>query len=280
MTALAATPPAEARAAPGRLEVRLAHDATEIDAAQALRFQVFGEELGAWPLDGGGGRRRDVDRYDAVADHLVVLDHAVPDAPAVVGTFRLLGREQAACAGGFYSAGEFHLEPLLQEPGEVLELGRACVAPAARGLPVMHLLWRGIAEQVFLRGVTLLFGCASFPGADPRRCASALAWLRRHHLAPRALRPHALPHLRVPPEFEVGLACSSRPPHLPPLIEGGLRLGGFIGDGAAIDREFNTVDVLMMVRLHEVTGRYARHYARAFREQARSSGPFAGAVRG
>lgn len=256
-------PRASARAAPGRLEVRLARSGAEIDAAQALRFRVFCEELGGRASPEAAARGRDADRYDAVADHLVALDHQAPGGPAVVGTYRLLGREAAARAGGFYSQGEFDLGPILAWPGEVLELGRACVDPGARDLPVMHLLWRGIAEEVFRRRASLLFGCASFHGADPGRCSAALAWLRRHHLAPPALRPRALPHLRAPPEPGAGAgAVDDPPPDLPPLVKGVLRLGGFIGEGAAIDREMNTVDVLVMVRTGEATGRYLRHYAR------------------
>jgi putative hemolysin len=53
---------------------------------------------------------------------------------------------------------------------------------------------------------------------------------------------------------------------LPPLIKGYLRLGGFVGDGAVIDRQFNTTDVAVVVKTDLVTDKYYRHYERQLRE--------------
>ena len=55
---------------------------------------------------------------------------------------------------------------------------------------------------------------------------------------------------------------------LPPLIKGYLRLGGFVGDGAVIDAQFNTTDVSIIVKTDLVTDRYYRHYERRAREGA------------
>ena len=49
---------------------------------------------------------------------------------------------------------------------------------------------------------------------------------------------------------------------LPPLIKGYLRLGGFVGDGAVIDEQFNTIDVAIVVKTDWVTQRYYKHYTR------------------
>ena len=49
---------------------------------------------------------------------------------------------------------------------------------------------------------------------------------------------------------------------LPPLIKGYLRLGGFVGDGAVIDRQFNTTDVCVIVQTDLVTKKYYRHFDR------------------
>jgi len=50
---------------------------------------------------------------------------------------------------------------------------------------------------------------------------------------------------------------------LPPLLKGYLRLGGFVGDGAVVDREFNTTDVCVVVKTDLVTDKYYRHFERA-----------------
>ena len=55
------------------LQVRLAQTADEIDAAQALRYRVFYEEMGAQPTPDMAAARRDFDRFDADCDHLLVI---------------------------------------------------------------------------------------------------------------------------------------------------------------------------------------------------------------
>ncbi len=53
---------------------------------------------------------------------------------------------------------------------------------------------------------------------------------------------------------------------LPPLIKGYLRLGGFVGDGAVIDEQFNTTDICIVVKTDLVTEKYLKHYERKSRE--------------
>jgi putative hemolysin len=47
---------------------------------------------------------------------------------------------------------------------------------------------------------------------------------------------------------------------LPPLIKGYLRLGAYIGDGAVIDREFGTTDVLIVLPFSVIEKRYFEHF--------------------
>jgi L-ornithine Nalpha-acyltransferase len=245
-------------AAPSRLEVRLARDWTEIEAAQRLRYRVFMQELGAvGECDASG---LDVDRFDSAADHLIVLDHAC--GGTVVGTYRLMRRNQAVRCGGFYTEHEFDIGAIVAMPGEVLELGRSCIDPAYRNRSTIQLLWRGIAAHVFAHRVVLMFGCASLPGADAASHGHALDYLHRYHLAPASVRPVAIAAERV------AVALADEPPSsarqavaaLPPLLKGYLRLGGWIGQGAVLDRRFNTTDVCMVVMTDHVTDRYFRHY--------------------
>jgi len=267
MTATETVPALELRS--GNLEVRLADSSAEVDASQALRYRVFYEEMGAEPSPEMARRRRDFDDFDAVADHLLVLDHSRGHgAAAVVGTYRLIRRVAAQRAGRFYSAGEYDIGMMLAYPGEILELGRSCVDQSARSRPTMQLLWRGIAAYVFHHQIDVMFGCASLPGTDPASLATPLSYLHHHHLAPPALRPRALPQRyvdmnRLPAsEIDTGRALAE----LPPLIKGYLRLGGCVGDGAVIDEHFNTTDVSIVVKTDLVTEKYYRHYERQTRE--------------
>jgi putative hemolysin len=254
-----------------RLEVRLAANAEEIVAAQALRYRVFYDEMGAKPTDAMVARLIDVDDFDAICDHLLVLDPARGSGgKAVVGTYRLLRRWVGEDFGRFYTAGEYDIAPVLANGGRFMELGRSCVDMAYRNRSTMQLLWAGIAAYVFENEVDLMFGCASLPGTDPDALAEHLSYLYHFHLAPEALRPRALPGLHV------DMACrpkDSLDPRralaaLPPLVKGYLRLGGFVGDGAVVDHQFNTTDVCVIVKTDLVTEKYRSHYDRTTKEIA------------
>ncbi len=253
----------------GDLGLRLACTPDEIDALQSLRYRVFYEELGARPDAAAELSRRDIDAFDPVADHMIVMDHALGDGPdSVVGAYRMMQREGAAALGRFYTAAEYDIAPLLAFPGRVLELGRSCVDVRYRGRQVMQLLWRGIAAYVFAYEIDLMFGCASLAGTDPDGVAAELTYLYHNHLAPPVLRPRALAGRyvdmrRAPPgDVDARRVMTT----LPPLIKGYLRLGGMIGDGAVIDTQFNTIDVAVVVKTDLVTGKYIDHYKRQIRD--------------
>ena len=247
----------------GQMEIRLAESPAEIEAAQALRYRVFYEEMSARPSPEMARAGRDFDVFDPFCDHLIVVDRGHGE-DCVVATYRLLRRGQASRCGRFYTADEYAIDALLAVPGEVLELGRSCVDARYRNRPTMQLLWRGIAEYVQHYGIELMFGCASLQGTDPQALALPLSYLAYHHLAPADLRPNALPHrhvdMRILPPAAVDARAATAA--LPPLIKGYLRLGGFVGDGAVVDHQFRTTDVCVVVKTDLVTDKYYRHYTR------------------
>ena len=254
----------------GDFEVRLAKTTAEIEAAQALRYRIFYEEMRATPTAETAAKRRDVDVFDEVCDHLLVLDRRRGEGPeSIVGNYRLLRRVAANKMGRFYSAAEYDISKMIDYPGEVLELGRSCIAKDARNTATMQMLWRGIALYAYHYNIQVMFGCASLPGTDPAQHAQALSYLCHHHLAPPEIRVRALEHRYVkmdvlaPGSYDARKAMA----RLPPLIKGYLRLGGFVGDGAVIDAEFNTTDVFITVKTALVTEKYIRHYERGMREK-------------
>jgi putative hemolysin len=253
----------------GDFEVRLAQTAVEIDAAQALRYRIFYEEMAAPASPEAARLRRDVDAYDAVCDHLLVLDRRRGEGPeGIVGTYRLIRRPAAAKMGRFYSSAEYDVQKMIDYPGEVLELGRSCIARDARNTATMQMLWRGIALYAYHYNIQVMFGCASFPGTDPTQHAAALSYLYHHHLAPPEILVRALESRYVrmdvlePGSYDPRKAIA----RVPPLIKGYLRLGGYVGDGAVIDWEFNTTDVFIVVKTELVTEKYIRHYERGMNE--------------
>jgi putative hemolysin len=252
----------------GDLDVVLADTEDEVRAAQALRFRIFYNERGAHPSVETAECERDFDAFDDIADHLLVIDHSRGSgAERVVGTYRLMRREHAARAGRFYTAAEYDISAIVSQPCEVMELGRSCVDARYRNRHTMQQLWRGIAAYVFRHDVGLMFGCASLHGNDVAAHAPALSYLHHAHLAPPEIRPVVLPQFYQSMDLMPSDALDPRRilAALPPLVKGYLRLGGYVGDGAYVDHQFNTTDVCVIVKTDLVAEKYLRHYDRTAR---------------
>jgi L-ornithine Nalpha-acyltransferase len=255
----------------GSLEVRLAANAAEVRRAQKLRFKIFYEEMHA--IADGASRlaRRDIDAFDAICDHLVVIDHDVikrprfgPPRPAIVGTYRLLRQEVADRHGGFYTASEFDIAGLLERHRgqRFLELGRSCVKPAYRNKRTVELLWHGIWTYVLRHRIDAMIGCASLEGTDPKALSLELSFLHHHAAASGEWAARALPSRYVGMDrLSKDVVDVKRALHaLPPLIKGYLRLGARIGEGAVVDYQFGTTDVLVVLPVSEISPRYIGHF--------------------
>lgn len=249
------------------LRVRIADTSQDILAAQRLRYNVFYDELGAQPASNATTNANDLDAddFDAICDHLLVEDlDSTSQHYEVVGTYRLLRGTEMPKIGRFYTESEFDISPLKQHPLEqLLELGRSCVKAEYRSKAVMQLLWRGIGEYVTYYNISLMFGCASFAGANHKEHAECLSYLHHFHRAPADICPKSLPkhyidmNLMDKDKIDVKRAFMN----LPVLIKGYLRLGGAIGDGAMEDNPFNTTDVSVVVRTDNVGQKYVSRYA-------------------
>jgi L-ornithine Nalpha-acyltransferase len=244
----------------GALEVRLAEGEAELRLAQRLRFRVFYEDRGA----AAPGKALDADPFDPVCDHLLVIDHAAPAGPEVVGTYRLLRQEVAARHFGFYSAAEFDIEPMLAAKGGLrfLELGRSCVLRPYRNKRTVELLWHGIWSYVLHHGIDVMFGCASLDGTDPRRLALPLGFLHHHARAREPWRVRVRPDRALATDLlpRDGLDARAAIAALPPLVKGYWRLGATFGEGAAVDADLDTTDVLVILPVAALNPRYVAYF--------------------
>lgn len=258
----------------GSLEVRLARDRAEIRQAQALRYNVFYEEMSATPTLSAEMRRRDEDPYDAICDHLLVIDHAAvaPDdgwqqvrRPSVVGTYRVLRQVHAERSLGFYTQGEYDIAPLIarhRNNYSFMELGRSCVLKPYRNKRTVELLWHGLWTYVREHKVDVMLGCASFPGTDPDEHAVPLSFLHHNVLAPEkwCCRAHDNMYVSMDRLPKDSIDPRAALKAMPPLIKGYLRLGALVGDGAVIDRQFGTTDVLIVLPIENIDPRYFGHF--------------------
>jgi L-ornithine Nalpha-acyltransferase len=246
----------------GSLEVRLARNLQDIRRAQHLRYKIFYEEMSATPDATALITRRDEDSYDKMCDHLLVLDHGpsggrnsrIPwgQKPQVVGTYRLLRQEIAEEYSGFYTQEEFDISALIARHGagtRFLELGRSCVLKEFRTRPTIELLWQGIWSYLARHNLDAMIGCASLEGTDPSQHAEHLSFLHHFCAPPPEWQASAHPHQKVEmnmiPKEKIEPMRVLR--SLPPLIRGYLRAGAYIGDGAVIDNQFGTTDVLIIL---------------------------------
>jgi len=250
----------------GNLETRIARSEREIDAAQAVRYRVFVEEMKAQVSADDVRRGREVDSWDSLCDHLLVLDRSI-DGDAedqIVGTYRILRHEVAMAHGGFYSGSEFRVGNLVarHKDKRFMELGRSCVLPQYRTKRTVELLWQGCWAYALQHRIDAMFGCGSFPGTQPEEHALALSFLHQNAVARGEWAVDALPHLYHEMDLMPSEAVNARRAlfAMPPLIKGYLRLGAMVGNGAVVDQAFNTTDVLIILPISSISGRYVNYY--------------------
>jgi putative hemolysin len=226
----------------GSYSLRFARAEEDLDAIQRLRFEIFNLELGEG-LPESFATGRDVDIFDAQCHHLIV-EHR---EDGIVGTYRIQSADMARAAAGFYTDGEYDLGAL---PPWVLadgvELGRACVAREHRKKPVLFLLWRGLATYIRHNSKRYLFGCCSLTSQD-----AAHGWRTYDHLL-RGGYSSADCWAPTRPAYgcdpKPGAWAQSDPAsvEIPPLFDMYLRFGGKVCGPPALDREFKTIDFLVV----------------------------------
>jgi len=258
----------------GPVEVKLVTTAEDIHSSQDLRYRVFYQEMSAKPDSDALKTKLDKDAFDEICDHLIAIDHSCRNCdvggsgtgPAVIGTYRLLPQVIAEQNGGFYTSGEFDISPLInskRDTHKFLELGRSCVLKQYRTKQILKLMWHGIWRYVRLKKLDVMLGCASFEGVDPQEFALPLSFLHHKCSAPQEWAVKALPpryvNMNYMAEDQLDLQAAMRV--MPPLIKGYLRLGAYIGEGAVIDEQFGTVDVLIILPNSRITTRYLTRFS-------------------
>jgi putative hemolysin len=238
------------RVRPRRFVAEIARDEASVRAAQALRYRVFAQEMGARLHSRVEGL--DYDEFDDWCDHLLVRDTSTGQ---IVACTRLLTDVRARRRGHFYSEGEFDLGQVLNLPGRFLEIGRTCVDPSQRGGVVLSTLWSGLAEYVNRGRFHYLMGCASItPGPhgfavdavhrsiDAQSSGSSELDVRSRRPVPESLR------------------CERDESGVPPLLQAYLRLGCQVLGDPYWDEDFNVMDVFILLDLSRMQDRYEKRF--------------------
>ena len=247
-------------------QVRLAETPADLVAIQRLRYEVFVIEMGADCADIDHDKMLEQDIYDPHCLHLMLLDTDRSSNPLeqLVGVYRILTPAGAEAAGGFYSAAEFDLDPLLKSGRKLLELGRSCLRKPYRGGNAMFYLWQGLSALIVEQDAEILFGSASFKGTDIASLAQPLSLLHQEYLTPLSIRPKVVPSAYISlNQLETShIERLTALKAMPALIKAYLRLGGGVGDGAFIDSNFNTTDICMVLDIEQMSLRQKSIYFR------------------
>lgn len=250
----------------GSLEVRLTTNEKDIRAAQALRYKIFVEEMGAILSPSAMALELDFDTYDKYCEHFILLDTSILGGTneQIIGTYRILRQQVADQHDGFYSQNEFDINALTKRHSDkrFVELGRSCVLKEYRTRRSVELLWQGIWAYAGQHEIDVMFGCASFFGGVPAAHAHALSFL--YHYAKTSDEWNVAANPEIAHEIDLmpkeAIVTKQVFAALPPLIKGYLRLGASFAPQAVIDKDFNTTDVLVMLPVSQISERYIKHY--------------------
>lgn len=229
--------------------LRFVQSQNDLERVQRLRFEVFNLELQEG-LASAYQTGRDVDAWDDVCTHLMV-EH--DETQQVVGTYRMQTGWTAKDALGYYAAQEFDMTVFAAERGQLIELGRACIAKKHRNFSVLVLLWRGIAAFAQEHGARFLIGCSSLTSQNPQDAQAAYGEMQAH-LAPKIYR--TMPHAALACETVAPAQCSGF--KLPKLLTTYLSLGAWVCGPGAMDANFKTIDFLTLLDLQSPQTKWQR----------------------
>ena len=244
----------------GNYRVQTARNGEELEQCLRLRFEVFHREY--------MGRRRtygvDIDHMDFICDHLMIVNTKENE---VVGTYRL---NSSKFTDEFYSAGEFAMDDITEMSGSKLELGRACIDREHRTGIVIALLWRGISDYMKATDAKILFGCASVKTLDPLEIVSVAKWLADNGYTDPELEVRPTRKYRFRGFNRLSKRLERRPaaydPHaaqelIPNLFMAYLKAGAKVSPEPALDKDFQCIDFLMVMKVDQMKSAYARKYA-------------------
>jgi putative hemolysin len=231
----------------GRYRVKWASTPEDLDSVLRLRYEVFNLEMREG-LESSHASQRDVDEFDPFCHHLMIVEKETGET---IGTYRMQTREMARAGRGFYSQSEFDLTTLPEAVlNESMELGRACIQQGHRNGRVLFLLWKGLARYIHHTGKKSFFGCCSLTSQNPEDGLVMHDLLREKGLLHTELEVPVQPAYRC--ELQPGSMRVFPKVEIPKLMGIYLAYKGKIISQAAIDRQFKTIDFLLLLDIRDM----------------------------
>ncbi|MCX6113358.1 MAG: GNAT family N-acetyltransferase [Proteobacteria bacterium] len=232
-----------------RYSVGIADNYKETDELHKLRYDIFNVELGEG-IKENEAIQRDIDKFDAHCDHLIVKDNS---DEKIIATYRIHPSWQIHNEG-FYTSTEFNISKLGLEKRRTIEVGRACIHTEHRGNLVIAILWMAIKEYCTNNKVEALFGTASVPKCNIEELSAMYQSLvsRGHLINDGSVTPlpeqraHLIPN---PPE-------TFRKELLGSLLKGYLKLGAKLIGEPVFDPIFRCYDFFVILEMKNANWDY------------------------
>jgi putative hemolysin len=228
--------------------LRTADNIHDLKQVLRLRHDIFCAEWRGLNLPHG----MDLDQFDTSSDHLLIQDKLTGQT---VGTYRIrcnLFHKR------FYSQTEFQMDDFLRNGDTLIELGRACIAPAFRNGIVMQLLWRGIARYMNMVEADALFGCTSMIGLKQIQLPKLLSTLLPVIDPTLPIAP--LPHMNVAKHASLFSWNPDQKNEIPALLEAYIKAGAKVAPFPAVDLEFDCIDILTVLNRNTMSPIFRKRY--------------------
>ncbi len=224
----------------GNFLVKTASNKGDLKKVLELRHRVFYEEM----LNKKRFLRLDVDKFDFIADHIMVIDEK---NDKVVGTYRVLC---SLFTDKFYSETEFDILSIKLLKGNKIELGRASISKEYRNGVVLLALWKGISNYAKIVEAKYVFGCSSLKTTNLVDIVLAYKYLQTHER--KMAKP--LPQYKIKNLEEymsslnkANIDIDSLKVFIPPLLQSYIKAGSIICGEPAYDKHFKCADFITLL---------------------------------
>ena len=149
-----------------------------------------------------------------------------------------------------------------------IEIGRGCIHPDHRNGRVLFMLWKGLAASLIYMDKTTLFGCCSLFSKSQDEGLLLMNDLEEKKYVARGLsvfqQRTGINVIRVI-ILTIPIVIV---PEIPLLFQKYLDFGAKVCSEPAIDREFGSIDYLVMLHFHQMDDNIFRFFTRDLLLQA------------
>lgn len=222
-------------------------DAEALREVQRFRYKFLCKDYnGELPEEGV-----DDDGRDENSDILVVKD---TETGAIVGTYRITTPRTNTEKQPYIVERQYDISSLVDSGVMFACVSRLCIDSGYRGGTVIRLLLKGLFRYMMESECRYVLGLCSFHGTDKSLYANAFPYLYRDHRETENDFKAIMEPVRMDdfPPFDEAKAQSE----LPGVLRLYLGMGHTVCPTASIDREFNSIDVLIVLNCSRVNQRY------------------------